>query len=141
MLSQAGAVRSAAASLAAAAGGCHCRQGEDREPVKGIYGSRRVLGNWLGKWYSVEGEGCKSSSAGSDQHSDIVSGTGYWHEYPGVAASRNLDDNYNYTRTARYTIIVPVEIDGKETARVTAPYTEAELEKLQKRNNRRKGIR
>ena len=36
---------------------------------------------------------------------------------------QDLNDDYNYTRTARYTIIVPVEIDGKETARVTAPYT------------------
>lgn len=54
---------------------------------------------------------------------------------------QDLNDDYNYTRTARYTIIVPVEIDGKETARVTAPYTQEELEKIQKRNNRRKGIR
>lgn len=58
-----------------------------------------------------------------------------------VGGIQDLNDDYNYTRTARYTIIVPVEIDGKETARVTAPYTEAELEKIQKRNNRRKGIR
>ena len=31
----------------------------------------------------------------------------------------------------------PVEIDGKETARVIAPYTEAELDKRQRRNSRK----
>ena len=31
-----------------------------------------------------------------------------------------------------YTIIVPVEIDGKEVSRVIAPYTEAELNKRQR---------
>ena len=41
---------------------------------------------------------------------------------------------------ANYTIIVPVEIDGKETARVIAPYTEAELDKRQRRNSRKHGI-
>ena len=52
---------------------------------------------------------------------------------------QDLNDDYNYTRTARYTIIVPVEIDGKETARVTAPYTEAEQNKRQKVKNMIKG--
>lgn len=54
---------------------------------------------------------------------------------------QDLNDDYNYTRTARYTIIVPVEIDGKETARVTAPYTQEELDKLEKRNARKQGRR
>ena len=54
---------------------------------------------------------------------------------------QDLDDNYSYTRTARYTIVVPVEIDGKETARVTAPYTEAELERRDKFNSRLRGIK
>ena len=53
------------------------------------------------------------------------------------------DSSYEYSGTvdATYTIIVPVYLEGREIARVTAPYTEAELEKIQKRNNRRKGIR
>ena len=48
---------------------------------------------------------------------------------------------YEYSRNAKYTIVVPVEIDGKETARVTAPYTEAELDKRQKINNMINGKR
>ena len=41
----------------------------------------------------------------------------------------------------RYTIIVPVEMEGREVARVTAPYTEAELNKKQKVKNMIKGIK
>ncbi|MCI7413037.1 tape measure protein [Hornefia butyriciproducens] len=52
----------------------------------------------------------------------------------------SLSSEYNYNG-GEYTIIVPVEIDGKETARVTAPYTEAELNKRQARANRKKGVR
>lgn len=55
--------------------------------------------------------------------------------------SWDLKDEYEYSRNAKYTIVVPVEIDGKETARVTAPYTEAELEKRQKINNMINGKR
>ena len=52
-----------------------------------------------------------------------------------------LSADYDYYRTAEYTIIVPVEVDGKEMARVTAPYTQAELNKMEKRDNRKRGIR
>lgn len=61
-------------------------------------------------------------------------------ELAGNMSTANLDDDYVYTRNANYTIIVPVEIDGKETARVIAPYTEAELDKRQRRNSRKHGI-
>lgn len=53
--------------------------------------------------------------------------------------SGELSSDYDYYRNAEYTIIVPVEIDGKEVARTTAPYTEAELNKRQKRDDRKKG--
>ena len=54
---------------------------------------------------------------------------------------QDLNDDYNYTRTARYTIIVPVDLEGREIARVTAPYTQEELDKLEKRNARKQGRR
>lgn len=50
-------------------------------------------------------------------------------------------DNYEYYRSAEYTIVVPVEVDGKEVAKVTAPYTEAELNKRQQRSDRSRGVR
>lgn len=52
-----------------------------------------------------------------------------------------LNDEYFYNDSAEYVIYVPVEIDGKEVATVTAPYTEAELTKRQKYRNRKQGIR
>lgn len=52
-----------------------------------------------------------------------------------------LSNDYSYTKNAKYTIVVPVNIDGKETARVTAPYTEAQLNKREKLNKMINGIR
>lgn len=52
-----------------------------------------------------------------------------------------LSGDYEYYNSARYTIEVPLNIDGKEAGRVIAPYTEAELNKRQNRANRKKGIR
>lgn len=52
-----------------------------------------------------------------------------------------LPNEYEYTRNSTYTIIVPVDLDGKEIAKVTAPYTQEELNKLQNRNNRKNGRR
>ena len=59
----------------------------------------------------------------------------------GGSVSRSLSSDYNYNQTAEYTVVVPVELDGREVARVTAPYTLAETNKLQHRENRRKGRR
>ena len=51
----------------------------------------------------------------------------------------SLNSDYDYYTQAEYTIIVQVDLDGKEVARVTAPYTEAELNKRQTRQNRKLG--
>ncbi|RGH23133.1 hypothetical protein DWV72_07340 [Firmicutes bacterium AF12-30] len=51
----------------------------------------------------------------------------------------SLNSDYDYYTQAEYTIIVPVDLDGKEVARVTAPYTEAELNKRQTRQKRKLG--
>lgn len=48
-----------------------------------------------------------------------------------------LSSAYSYNRTI--TIIVPVDLDGREIARVTAPYMEEDLSKIQQRNNRLAG--
>lgn len=50
-------------------------------------------------------------------------------------------DDYMYSGSRNFTVEVPVVMDGKEVARVTAPYTEAELNKRQTRANRKKGVR
>lgn len=59
------------------------------------------------------------------------------------AGAYTVNANYAYAggAGATYTIIVPVEVDGKVIAKVTAPYTQEELEKLETRNSRRRGYR
>ena len=59
----------------------------------------------------------------------------------GIGANGALKEEYEYRRNASYTIVVPVEIDGRETARVIAPYTQEELERMETRDNRRHGRR
>jgi phage-related protein len=50
-----------------------------------------------------------------------------------------LATDYNYTNSAEYIIEVPVIMDGKEVARVSAPYTQAELNRRETRNSRKLG--
>lgn len=63
---------------------------------------------------------------------------------PGISLSSSrlhsqLNDEYTYHSNATYTVIVPVELDAREVARITVPYTEEELNKRQIRSNRKKG--
>ena len=46
-----------------------------------------------------------------------------------------------FSTNATYTIIVPVEVDGREFARATASFTQEEIEKAERRNNRMQGRR
>jgi phage-related protein len=50
-----------------------------------------------------------------------------------------LAADYSYSTNHEYTIVVPVEVDGREFARVTAPYTQEELDRREMRNNRKQG--
>ena len=53
-----------------------------------------------------------------------------------------LNDDYEYGEPNHtYTIYVISELDGKQVAKSTAVYTQKELEKLEKQNNRKHGIR
>lgn len=53
----------------------------------------------------------------------------------------NTSYEYAGSVSANYTIVVPVVMDGKEIARVTAPYTQEELDKQERRNNRKRGYK
>lgn len=55
--------------------------------------------------------------------------------------SWELNDEYSYTRNAKYTIVVPVNLEGKEVSRITAPFMEEDLRKREKVNNMINGIR
>ncbi len=58
-----------------------------------------------------------------------------------IAYAGEMSADYDYYRNTTYTIVVPVEVDldGKEIAKVTAPYTQEEIEKRQRREERKKG--
>jgi hypothetical protein len=50
-----------------------------------------------------------------------------------------LSSDYDYTRKAEYHITVVSEMDGREVARTTAVYMQDELDKNQRRNDRKHG--
>lgn len=63
---------------------------------------------------------------------------------PALAGNYNfgeLSSDYDYYRNVEYTVVVPVEIDGKETAKVLAKYTQDELDRMESRENRKRGRR
>lgn len=53
--------------------------------------------------------------------------------------TRELSDDFEYYHNAMYTVVVPVELDGREIAKVTAPYTEDELNKRSRHDSRKHG--
>lgn len=140
MRSQIGLVRSAAATLASAA--------EAAIVAKAKIGSPSKVSTKLGGFFGIgwvngilsKVKDAKAAAMDLISIPSLVPVTDIGMNIRG-GDIQDLNDDYNYTRTARYTIIVPVEIDGKETARVTAPYTEAELDKKQKVKNMIKGIK
>lgn len=138
MRSALGTVRSVAAQLATAADAAIRAKAKIHSPSKvseddGEYWGEGWVGGILSKVKDAKAAAVKLISAPS-----LV-------PVPDIGISmgglRDLDDNYNYTREMRYTIIVPVEVDGREVARVTAPYNQEELDKLNRRNNRKYGNR
>ena len=58
-----------------------------------------------------------------------------------VGAKKELSDDYTYKRNTTYTIVVPVEYNGREAARVTAEFTQKELESRESMKLRLKGER
>lgn len=137
--SQVGAVRSAAASLAAAAEAAIVAKAKIGSPSK----VSTKLGGFFGiGWVNGILDKVQEAKAATLELFTVPSLV----PVPDIGMTigggiRDLDENYNYTRSARYTIIVPVEMEGREVARVTAPYTEAELERRDKFNSRLRGIK
>lgn len=135
--SQVGAVRSAAASLAAAAEAAIVAKAKIGSPSK----VSTKLGGFFGiGWVNGILDKVQEAKAATLELFTVPSLV----PVPDIGMTigggiQDLDENYNYTRSARYTIIVPVEMEGREVARVTAPYTEAEQNKRQKVKNMIKG--
>ena len=141
MRSSLGEIRSAAQEMAKAADKAVRAKAEIKSPSKVAKRDGAYWGDgWVGGILSRVRDARKAAQELVQMPRSITSpklslsfATGY---------NGSLDtDNYEYYRSAEYTIVVPVEVDGKEVAKVTAPYTEAELNKRQQRSDRSRGVR
>ena len=133
MMESLGRIRSAAAQMAAAA--------DEAIRAKAKIGSPSKVASKLGSWF---GEGFGNGIASM---ADFVRRATYdLVNIPTVATpdmamvySGTLSADYDYVRNNSYTIEVPVIVDGRETARATATYMQAELDQRHARNNRKLG--
>lgn len=133
MRSQLASIKSAAAQMAAAA--------EKAVKAKAKIHSPSKVAEGLGQYW---GEGYTNGLL------DMVKDA--WHaatelvSVPQVATPNlalayggELSSDYNYSRNAEYVIEVPLSVDGKQFAKATASYTEAELNKKATRDSRKLG--
>lgn len=139
MRSQLSAVRAAAAALAAAA--------EKAIEAKAKIGSPSKVADKLGGWYGtgwVNGILGKVRAARKAAQQllyvpKVATPDIAWATSGG--GSGQLYDQYNYGGGRTVVIEVPVELDGKTIAKVSAPYTQEELDKRETRAARKRGVR
>lgn len=133
MESQLGRVRAAAAQLAAAAEAAIRAEAKIHSPSRVAYG----LGEYYGEGYVYGIKGC--IVAAHHVAAELVSAPAPASIPANLGDNITLYDAYKYNSDATYTIVVPLDIDGREVAKATAAYTKSELEIHQRREERRKG--
>ena len=131
-----GSVRAAAASLAAAADAAIQAKAKIGSPSKVQYKN----GIW---WAQGLVNGMKAMKAKvKEVASDILYMPNMLQpnlSYSGMTTSLNSD--YTYSMSGEYIIEVPLEIDGREMARATAKYDQAELARSQKFDKTLRGVK
>lgn len=131
-----GSVRAAAASLADAADAAIQAKAKIGSPSKVQYKN----GIW---WVQGLVNGMKAMKAKvKEVASDILYMPNMLQpnlSYSGMTTSLNSD--YTYSMSGEYIIEVPLEIDGREMARATAKYDQAELARSQKFNKTLRGVK
>ena len=140
MKSQLGIVRSVAVQLAAAAEEAIRAKAKIHSPSRisdklGQYWGEGWIGGLISKvkdaWKAAKELVSIPDLAASDANLSFA----------GSYGNATLSEDYNYNHTGTYTIIVPVEVDGREFARATASYTQEELDKNEKLKKMVKGIK
>ena len=140
MQSQLGIVRSVSVQLAAAAEEAIRAKAKIHSPSRISYKLAQYWGEgWIGGLISKVKDAWKAAEelvsipdlAASDANLSFA----------GSYGNATLSEDYNYNHTGTYTIIVPVEVDGREFARATATYTQEELDKNENIKNMVKGIK
>lgn len=131
-----GSVRAAAASLAAAADAAIQAKAKIGSPSKVQYKN----GIW---WAQGLVNGMKAMKTKvKEVASDILYMPNMLQpnlSYSGMTTSLNSD--YTYSMSGEYIIEVPLKIDGREMARATAKYDQAELARSQKFNKTLRGVK
>lgn len=138
MRSQLGAVQSVAAQLAAAAEMAIRAEAKIHSPSK----VAKKLGIFYGKAFGI-GIGAMFNFVKkmSEKLVNIPNVHGPKMQLAGMYGVSELSDDYNYTKDVRFTVNVPLEIDGKEFARATADDMQEEQNRRQTRNRRKQGFR
>lgn len=133
MQSQLGAIRSAAAQMAAAADKAVRAKAKIASPSKVSTG----LGAYWGEGF-VNGitDMAKDAWAAAEE---LVSIPAIATPKLAMAYGGELSTDYSYSNSSEYTIEVPLTVDGKEFARATANYTQEELNRQLMRESRKQG--
>ena len=138
MSSTLGYIRSVAAQMAAAADAAVRAKAKIHSPSRVFAG----LGAYVGEGFALGIESMTRKVAEATQ--SIVEiptlSTDMRMRFSG-AGDPELSGDYSYNRNATYTIVVPVEYNGREAARVTAEFTQKELESRESMRMRLKGER
>ena len=106
--------------------------------VLGIASPSKVfkrLGNYTGEGFAI---GIEKSYR---QVQSAMSGLYSMQPAGALGGSMALSDNYSYNVSARYEVIVPVQLNGREIARATAGDMQTALNQRETRANRKVGIR
>lgn len=139
MASQVGHVRAVAAQLAAAAEAAIRAKAQIHSPSR----VADKLGNYFGiGWINGIMDHVQEAKQAAMELIQIPELT----PAPEIGMSlrtgyEDLNDSYQYSSSGKYTIYVPVNLDGREIGKATATYTREEIEKQETRENRKKGRR
>ena len=139
MASQVGHVRAVAAQLAAAAEAAIRAKAQIHSPSR----VADKLGNYFGiGWINGIMDHVQEAKQAAMELIQIPELT----PAPEIGMSlrtgyEDLNDSYQYSSNGKYTIYVPVNLDGREIGKATATYTREEIEKQETRENRKKGRR
>lgn len=128
-----GAIRSAAAQMAAAADAAVRAKAKIHSPSK----VSEKLGAYWGSGYVGGLESMVKDAWKVAQ--ELVSIPTVATPNLATAYGWDLSSDYDYYRNNQYVIEVPVVLDGRETARVIAPYTQEEINRQQTRDSRKHG--
>lgn len=138
MRAQLGNVRSVAAQLAAAAEAAIRAKAKIHSPSKV---STKLGAFFAGGWINAIKGRIMDAKKTAEQLVYVPSLRQPQFAMPYGGHGGSLNDDYSYGGGGTYVIEVPVNIDGREVSRVTAPYMQSDLNRIQARERRKRGIR